>query len=83
MKKLSRCLETMTLQQELYYSWIICTIKNSIDIDITRQRNTTIFQQIKFMGKLEEDNGATIIFVSEKQRKTIRNYFLDSLNRIK
>ena len=35
------------------------------------------------MGKLEEDNGATIIFVSEKQRKTIRNYFLDSLNRIK
>ena len=80
MKKLSRCLETMTLQQEIYYSWIICTIKNIIDIVSSRQRNTTFFQQIKFMGELEEDNGATIIFISEKQRKMIRNYFLDLLN---
>ena len=80
MKKLSRCLETMTLQQEIYYSWIICTIKNIIDIVLSRQRNTTFFQQINFMGELEEDNGATIIFISEKQRKMIRNYFLDLLN---
>lgn len=80
MKKLSRCLETMTLQQEIYYSWIVCTIKNIIDIVLSRQRNTTFFQQIKFMGELEEDNGATIIFISEKQRKMIRNYFLDLLN---
>ena len=70
----------MTLQQEIYYSWIVCTIKNIIDIVLSRQRNTTFFQQIKFMGELEEDNGATIIFISEKQRKMIRNYFLDLLN---
>ena len=80
MEKLSRCLQTMTLQQEMYYSWIICTIKNIIDIVLSRQRNTTILQQIKFMGKLEENNDATIIFISEKQRKMIRNYSLDSLN---
>ena len=47
-------------------------------IDLSKQTNTSIRQQIKFTGKLE-DNGATIFFVSEKQQKTILNFFLDSL----
>ena len=35
-------------------------------------------QQINFEGKLEKDDGATMLFFSEKQ-KTILNFSLDSL----
>ena len=37
-----------------------------IGIDLSRQTNTSILQQINFVGKLEEDD-ATIFFVAEKQ----------------
>ena len=37
-----------------------------IGIDLSRQRNTSIPQQINFVGKLEEDNGATIFLIAEK-----------------
>ena len=30
-----------------------------------------ILQQINFTGKLEEDDGAIIFFISEKQQQTI------------
>ena len=50
---------------------------NFIGIDVSKQLN--IAQQINFLGKLEEDDGATIFFVSEKQRKAILNFSLDSL----
>ena len=49
-----------------------------IGIDLSRQANLTIPQQINFVGKLEEDD-ATIFFVAEKQQKTIVNFSLDSL----
>ena len=48
-------------------------------IDLSRQTNTNISQQINFLGKLEEDNGATMFFIAEKQQKTILNFSLDSL----
>ena len=48
-------------------------------IDLSRQTNTSIPQQINFTGKLEEDDGATMFFVSKKQQKTILNFSLDSL----
>ena len=38
-----------------------------ISIDLSRQTNTNIPQQINFVGKLEEDDGATMFFISEKQ----------------
>ena len=50
-----------------------------IGIDLSRQAYTSISQQINFVGKLEEDDGAAIIFVSEKQQKIILNFSLDSL----
>ena len=31
------------------------------------KKNTSIPQQINFVGKLEEDDGATMFFVVEKQ----------------
>ena len=50
-----------------------------IGIDLSRQTYTSIPQQINFVGKIEEDDGATMFFVSEKQQKTVLNFYLDSL----
>ena len=50
-----------------------------IGIDLSRQTNTSIPQQINFVGKLEEDDGATMFFIAEKQHKTILNFSLVSL----
>ena len=50
-----------------------------ISIDLSRQTNTSIPQQINFVGKLEEDDSAIMLFIAEKQQKTILNFSLDSL----
>ena len=50
-----------------------------IGIDLSRQIITSIPQQINFIGKLGEDDGATIFFIAEKQQKTTLHFFLDSL----
>ena len=63
-------------------NWLDCFYRQNynkfIDIDLSRQRNTSIPQQINFVGKLEND-GAVMIFVAEKQQKNILNFFLNSL----
>ena len=41
--------------------------------------NTNIPQQIKFVGKLEEENGATMRFIAKEQQKTILNFSSNSL----
>ena len=50
-----------------------------IDIDLSRQTNLRIPQQISFVGKLEEDDNATMLFIAWKQQKTIPNFSLNSL----
>ena len=50
-----------------------------IGIDLPKQKNKIIPQQINFVGKLEEEDGATMFFNAEKQQKTILNFSLDSL----
>ena len=50
-----------------------------IGIDLSRQTNISIPHQINFVGKSEEDDGALIFFIAEKQQKTILNFSLDSL----
>ena len=40
----------------------------------------TVPQQINFTGKLEEDDGATMFFITVQQQKTIQDLSLDSLN---
>ena len=50
-----------------------------IGIDLSRQENMNIPQQISFTGKLEEGDGATIFFIAEKQQNTILIFFLGSL----
>ena len=44
-----------------------------IGIDFSRQTNTSNPQEINFIGKLEEGNGATMFFITEKQQKTVLN----------
>ena len=81
MKNFMKCQETMAIQQEtcnIYYSYHKYYYK-LIGIDLSRQTSTTFHQQINFTGKLEEDHGATMFFIVEKQQKTILNLFLDSL----
>ena len=39
----------------------------------------SIRQQINFTGKLGEDDGATMLFIAEKQQNTIVNFSSDSL----
>ena len=46
-----------------------------IGIDLSRQTNTIIPQQANFVGKLEEDDGATMFFVCEKQQKNYSKLF--------
>ena len=43
-----------------------------IGIDLSRQTNTNIPQQINFTGKLEEDDGAAMFFIAEKQEKQFK-----------
>ena len=50
-----------------------------IGIDLSRQTNMNIPQKINFVGKVEEDDGATMFFIAEKQHKTILNFSLYSL----
>ena len=50
-----------------------------IGIDLSRQINMNIPQQINFRRKLEEDDGAVMFFIAEKQQRTILNFSLDSL----
>ena len=51
-----------------------------IGIDLSRQMNTSIPQQINFTGNLEENDDASMFFIAEKQQKTILNVSLDLLN---
>ena len=64
----------MTIQQEIYQ--IICIINyyKLIGIDLS-----SIPQINNFTGKIEEDDDATMFFISEKQQKTKMKFCLDSL----
>ena len=54
---------TEKLLDYLYYQ----KYYNLIDIDLTRETNASISQQINFVGKFEEHDGATMFFVARKQ----------------
>ena len=42
-----------------------------IGIDLSRQTNTSIPQQINFTRKLKKDGDATMFFIAKKQQETI------------
>ena len=65
----------MVIQQEIYQNFRIIRNYKLIGIDLSGQKNTNILQQINFVGKLEEDNGAIMFFISQKQQKAIPIFF--------
>ena len=50
-----------------------------LGINLSRKTNKNIPQQNYFTEKLEEDDGAKMFFIAEKQQKQIINFHLDSL----
>ena len=52
-----------------------------ISIDLSRQINTSILQQIDFVGKLEEDDAVTMFFIVEKQQKNYSKLFFRFIDR--
>ena len=53
---------------------------NLIGTDLSRQSNTNIPQQISFVGKLEEDDGAAMCLIAEKHQKTFYEFFFEFFN---
>ena len=45
-----------------------------IDIDLSRQTNTCIPQQLSFTKKIKQGWFCNNVFVSEKQHQTIQNF---------
>ena len=52
-----------------------------IDIDLSRQANTSIPQQIKFTGNLDEYGRAIMLFIAGKAEKKYSNFFFRFINR--
>ena len=50
-----------------------------IGIDLSRQTNTSITQEINFKENLEKDDGVTMFFIDERQQKTFLKFYLNSL----
>ena len=54
-----------------------------IGIDLSRQTNMNIREQINFTRKVEEDDGVTMFFIAEKQQSNPRTYKIKDLNGVK
>ena len=75
MKNVLECKEMMTIQEEIYQ--IICIIKVIVNTLVEIYQDKQYEQQIDFIGKLKEDDGAIVSFIAEKQQKIILNFSLD------
>ena len=79
MRNLSKCQEIMFTTGNLLHYLYHQKYYELIDINLSRQNNASIPQQIDFTGKLEEDDGAAMFFIALNQEKTILNFSLDSV----
>ena len=52
-----------------HYKLIAIDLSKQIDLE-----NPDLRQQINFIGKIEEDNGATMFFITEKAEETFFNF---------
>ena len=62
MKKLPKCQEIIIIQQEIYYHQKY----KLFEIDLSRQTDMSISEQINSVEKSEEDDDATMLFIAEK-----------------
>ena len=73
---------TMTLKHFFKYCTLSVEIKNfykHTNIDLSRQTNTSIPQEINFTRKLKEDDSATMFLLLKSRKKTILKFSLSSL----
>ena len=80
------CEKLIEMSRNKLYSrkfvWFFISLKlchELIGIDWSRQTNASIPQQINFTKKIEDDDSAPMLFIAEKQQKTILNFSLNSL----
>ena len=78
MVHIEQAFQKLTEFQKLNFSYHQNYFK-LIGIDLSRQVNTSVSQQINIVGKLEKYNGARMLFIAEKQHQKILNFSLDSL----
>ena len=78
MKNLLKYNKNDDYEKEIYQ--IICIIKTYQKLDYQDQKTKIISQEINFIGKLEEDGGATIFFIAENQRKNLFRLFFRTIN---
>ena len=62
MKNLPKCQEIIIIQQEIYQK-IYQKYYKLIGIDLSKQANTSIPQQINFVRQLEEGDGGKMFFI--------------------
>ena len=62
MKKLPKCQKIIIIQQEIYYHQKY----KLFEIDLSRQTDMSIPEQINSVEKSEEDDDATMLFIAEK-----------------
>ena len=61
--------------------WILVILKKNyklIATDLSKQTKLKDPKQINFIGKLEEDHGATMLFAIEKSEETTFNFSQNS-----
>ena len=62
MKKLPKCQEIIIIQQEIYYHQKF----KLFEVDLSKQTDMSIPEQINSVEKSEEDDDATMLFIAEK-----------------
>ena len=80
MKNLSKCQKYWLYKRKFIRLLVLKNYYKLNGIDLWRQANASIPQQINFVGKLGEDDGAIMLFIAEKQQKIILNFYLDFIN---
>ena len=70
-----KLLEIMTTQLVAYYRWNY----KLIAIDLSKQAKLKDPQQINFIEKLDENNEATMFFITEKSEDTTFNFLQNSV----
>ena len=78
MKDLWKCQEMIFIQQNLL-DCLYHQIYKLIDIDLSRETNTTIHPENQFCRKIGRKLRWNSVFIAEKVQRTILNFSLDSL----
>ena len=77
MKKLLKWVKIMIAKVVIYWTDYFSNHYEVIAIDLSKQielEKLDLKQNVNFIGKLEENNGATVFFIIKKSEKTTFNF---------